>query len=254
MTAYTGMFDDEARRRQRESALAGSLKGATTGASIGMIGGAPGAIAGGIIGGGIGALGGALGQRRTGAEKFREGLLESEMVAAEKGQLGLSAAEKQKHMAAAQQAAGDLVGAQQTQLARQNMAGPQGFSGQQSALQRSLAGTATEAGAMASAQAEQLSLQQEQQRLAALRAQLEGRVIEDRATEAALQQQMEGAVTGTTGALSTFLGGEAGQALLEGLGLGAGADLSAQPELMPAVDEELLTRYGVGIAEVTYAG
>jgi len=237
-----GTFDEEARRRQAGGALAGGIPGTATGAAVGTALGPGGTIAGAIIGGGIGALSGLQKTKRSSIDKLRDDLLEKELLDAQRGELGLSQAEKDRQIADAQEVANARIQSQQADIARSQLGSGDTFSGQFAELQRNLAGRESTAGVEASRQVEDRSRQQEQQRFAALQPQLIQKSIEDAAARASVQQRLANAATSGLSALATGIESGALQGILSGLGKGSRADMSA--EELAAVEEEMKLRFG----------
>lgn len=216
----------DAKRKSAAGIGTGGMSGAATGAAIGSALGTAvpglGNLVGAGIGAGVGALGGALagglGAKRTEAEKLRDDLLQKEINAAEAGQLGMNQSEKDRLIQDQTAAAGSRIQAQQADIARQQLAGGGGFSGNFAALQRDLAGQEAETAAQGSRFAEEASRAQEQQRFNQLTADLNQRAETEAQARLMRQAQQAQAINQILGVVGDMAGQAGTNALREGLG------------------------------------
>jgi hypothetical protein len=198
-------IEEEQKQRERQGLIGGALGGAATGASAGFqLGGAPGAVIGGL-GGAV--AGGVFGKKKaagSAVEQFQDAQLSKEMRLAEQGRLGLTGAEKDRQIAAGQQAALTQVQGQQAELARAQASGAAPLSGGGfSQLQRQLAGTEAQAGVGASQQVEQASREREAERFGMLREDLAAAAPQHAARNQAARDQLS---AGFNKALNGFQG------------------------------------------------
>ena len=100
-------------------------------------------------------------------------LLRDDVEALQNQELGLSGNEKDQFAAKQQELAGQQVGAQQTEINRQQMSSGGGFSGEYSAASQQLGGQAAQAGAQAYGQADEVSRQLAEGRRAEILGRLE---------------------------------------------------------------------------------
>lgn len=236
-------LDAEARRRGRESTGTGALSGAATGGALGTavlpgIGTAVGAGIGAIAGG----IGGALSGRRSATQRLQDELLQKEIGAADRGELGLTQSEKDRLIQDETLAAGSRIQAQQADIARQNMASGGGFSGHVAQLQRDLAGQEAQNAASASRYAEDTSRAQEDRRYQQLTADLNQKAFDDAQGQMAARARTQGAIDSAVATTAELLQSSAGDSLRNALGIVDGA--TADDALLRATAEELEREYG----------